>query len=184
MTTVCKGGHCKMKNLFRVMSVLIYCLLLSACLNSNTDDNSVDTSEDIQKPDVEIEKDPGKEQNPSESETPTEVEDVEKSDVVIENEAFQVFEPSPNEKVQNQILVRGLARVFEGTLNYSFEDGHFIVDQGFVTASEGAPGWGEFEITVNIENAPNGLYRIILFEKSAKDGSVINELIIPVEISK
>ncbi|MFD1927898.1 Gmad2 immunoglobulin-like domain-containing protein [Sporosarcina siberiensis] len=173
-----------MKNLFTMMSVLIYCLLLSACLNSNTDDNSSNINEDIQKPDVEIEKDPGKEQIPSESETPTEIEDVEKSDVVIENEAFQVFEPSPNEKVQNQIIVRGLARVFEGTLNYAFEDGHFIIDQGFVTASEGAPGWGVFEFTVNIENAPEGLYKILLFEKSAKDGSIINELMIPVEVSE
>lgn len=175
-----------MKNLFRVTILLIYCLLLTACMNSNTD-----ISKDNQKSDVEIEKNPDiktkpdekEEQKSSESESPSEVEDTEKKEVVIENEAFQIFEPYPNEKVQNQIVVRGLARVFEGTLNYAFEDGHFILDQGFVTASEGAPAWGEFEFTINLENAPEGLYKVVLFEISAKDSSVVNELIIPVQVS-
>lgn len=72
--------------------------------------------------------------------------------------------------------------MFEGTISYEFEDGHFIIDKGLTTASEGAPEWGEFEITINLDNVTDGLYRIVLFEESAKDGSIINELIIPVHV--
>ena len=111
-------------------------------------------------------------------------EDCEKEEVVMENEAFQIFEPAPNAEVKDRIVVRGLARVFEGTLKYEFEDGHFILDEGFTTASIGAPEWGEFEIIINLSTATDGNYRIVLYEESAKDGSNLNELIIPVQVSK
>lgn len=69
-------------------------------------------------------------------------------------------------------------------MSYQFEDGRFIMDEGFITTSEGAPGWGRFEIIINIDGAIDDSARIVLFELSAEDGSRINELIIPVEIKK
>lgn len=184
-----------MNNLFKATITIVYCLVLAACMNTNSDDNQSDNNKQDQTPDVQIEKEPvseepkddtteeeantdaEEEEDPSESET-------EKDEVVLENEAFQIFEPTPNEEVQNQIVVRGLARVFEGAFIYEFEDGHFILDEGFTTASEGAPGWGEFEFTINLDNATAGLYRIVIYEESAKDGSILNELIIPVQVVK
>lgn len=104
--------------------------------------------------------------------------------IVIENEAFKVFEPTPNTKVKDKVVVKGLAKVWEATIQYEFEDGHFILDEGFTTASEGAPGWGEFEITIGLENAVNGSARVIIYEESAKDGSRLNELIIPIIVEQ
>jgi len=75
-------------------------------------------------------------------------------------------------------VVTGEARVFEATIQYEVEDGHFLLQQGFVTASEGAPGWGAFTIDIRIpeESLPaNGTLMLILFEESAEDGSRLHE---------
>jgi len=103
-------------------------------------------------------------------------------EVVLQNAAFRIYEPAPNSDVKDRIVVRGLARVWEGTILYEFEDGHYILDEGFTTATEGAPGWGEFEITIELDDAANYSGRVILYEESAKDGSRINELKIPVNV--
>ncbi len=104
--------------------------------------------------------------------------------IVLQNAAFRIYEPAPDAKVKDQIVVSGLARVYEGTVLYEFEDGHFILDEGFTTATNGAPGWGEFEIVIELDDAVNYSGRVILFEESAKDGSRMNELIIPVNVTK
>lgn len=110
------------------------------------------------------------------------IDEKESQEIVLENEAFKIFEPAPNSEVNDQIVVKGLARVFEATVQYEFEDGHYVFDQGFITASEGAPGWGEFEIILDLDKVPNGPARIIIYEESAKDGSRVHELEIPVTI--
>lgn len=112
------------------------------------------------------------------------IDEKQSSEIVLQNVAFQIFEPSPNTEVEGQIVVRGLARVYEGTILYEFEDGHFILDEGFTTATEGAPGWGEFEIVIELDDIAGYSGRVILFEESAKDGSRINELQIPVNVVK
>jgi len=118
---------------------------------------------------------PGKTEPEGENETPK---------IVIENEAFRIFEPAPNTEVKDKIIVKGLARVWEATVQYEFEDGHFILAEGFVTASEGAPGWGEFAIEIGLDDAVSGSARVVLYEESAKDGSRLNELIIPVIVKE
>lgn len=110
--------------------------------------------------------------------------DVSGDEFVAENEAFKIYEPAPNASVQDQIIVRGMASVFEATVQYSFEDGHFIIDSGFTTASEGGPGWGEFEIIIDLTGVETGDYRVVLYESSAQDGSILHELIIPVHVNK
>ncbi|WP_078427423.1 Gmad2 immunoglobulin-like domain-containing protein [Alkalihalobacterium alkalinitrilicum] len=104
-------------------------------------------------------------------------------EIVLENVAFKIYEPAPNTEVKDRFVVRGLARVYEATVLYEFEDGHFILDEGFTTATEGAPGWGEFEIIIEFDEVANQSGRVILFEESAKDGSRINELQIPVKVT-
>ncbi|OLO39393.1 hypothetical protein BTR23_10175 [Alkalihalophilus pseudofirmus] len=103
--------------------------------------------------------------------------------IVLQNVAFKIYEPAPNTEVKDRFVVRGLARVYEGTVLYEFEDGHFILDEGFTTATEGAPGWGEFEIIIEFDEVANQSGRVILFEESANDGSRINELQIPVKVT-
>ncbi|MDQ0253433.1 hypothetical protein J2S74_000805 [Evansella vedderi] len=103
-------------------------------------------------------------------------------EVILENNAFKVFQPAPYTEVENQVVVRGLARVFEATLQYELEDGHYILARGFTTASDGAPEWGEFEILIDFDYVSNSTVTLILFEESAKDGSRINELVIPLTV--
>lgn len=105
-------------------------------------------------------------------------------EIVLENEAFQIFDPAPKARVKNKIVVRGLARVFEGTIQYEFEDNHSTLDEGNTTASKTAPDWGEFEITIEVDKSAHRSARIILYEESEKDGSKMNELIIPVHLKR
>lgn len=113
------------------------------------------------------------------------IDEKEIQEIVLENAAFKIFEPTPGDEVQDRIVVRGLARVFEATVQYEFEDGHYVLDKGFTTASEGAPGWGEFEFTINLdEKTFNGLGKVVIYEESAKDGSRLHELHIPVVIKE
>lgn len=103
--------------------------------------------------------------------------------IVSENDAFIVLEPAPNTELQkDNIVVKGMARVFEGTVLYEFEDGHFVLDEGMVTATEGAPGWGEFEITIQLDEVFSEGGSVILYEEDALDGARINELIIPLKV--
>ncbi|QOR67532.1 hypothetical protein IM538_05155 [Cytobacillus suaedae] len=75
-------------------------------------------------------------------------------------------------------VVSGEARVFEATFFYAVEDGHdYIIQETVQTAKEGAPSWSDFEFEVNIpqEKFPtNGVLLLMLYERSAKDNSVVN----------
>ncbi|MEC5424841.1 Gmad2 immunoglobulin-like domain-containing protein [Virgibacillus sp. C22-A2] len=110
------------------------------------------------------------------------IQEKEYREIVLQNDAFQIFQPAPNTKVKDRVVVSGLAKVYEGTILYEFEDGHFILDEGFTTATVGAPEWGEFEIIIEFDEVANYSGRVILFEESAKDGSRINELQIPIQV--
>jgi len=99
----------------------------------------------------------------------------------LANEAFRNILVSGSQGVYT---IAGEARVFEGHLHYEVEDGHFILQEGSATASEGAPGWGIFKIDIQIpeEDLPEyATVTLVLFEISAKDGSRINELSVPLE---
>ncbi|MBU9713025.1 Gmad2 immunoglobulin-like domain-containing protein [Evansella tamaricis] len=108
--------------------------------------------------------------------------DPEEDQVVAENKAFKIFSPPPHEEVANQVIVSGLARVYEATFHYELEDGHYILESGSTNASDGAPEWGEFEIIIDIDKVSNNSLTLILFEESAKDGSRMNELMIPIKV--
>jgi hypothetical protein len=99
----------------------------------------------------------------------------------MENDAFRIFEPAPNTEIGTTFTVKGQAHVFEGVVSYSFEDGHNVLAEGNVHAAAGAPEWADFEITVTFEKPTNPVGALIIFEKSAKDGSPTNQLIIPLK---
>ncbi len=52
----------------------------------------------------------------------------------------------------------------DNNVRYEFEDGQSIIDEGFVTASIGAPEWGDFEITIRFDELYSESANIILFE--------------------
>lgn len=86
---------------------------------------------------------------------------------------------------QGIYTVTGEARVFEANFHYEVSDGHFVYQQGVLTASAGAPEWGTFtlDISVSLNDLPeNGTLSLGLYEASANDGSIINELGVALEI--
>lgn len=73
---------------------------------------------------------------------------------------------------ENKFRVQGQAQVFEGTINWTVEDGHYILKDGFTTTDAGAPAWGNFDFTFDVEKVDkNSSVTLVLFEISAKDGS-------------
>lgn len=81
-------------------------------------------------------------------------------------------------------IVSGEARVFEAVMNYAVEDGHDYLLESHYSVGEGAPAWSPFAIEIQISSAQqpvNGTLTLELFEYSAKDGSRVNVMSIPLE---
>lgn len=81
---------------------------------------------------------------------------------------------------QNKFEIQGKGQIFEANFGWVIEDGHNELKEGFEMTDAGAPEWGEFKFTVEAEKErPNSTLHIILFESSAKDGSRVHELMVP-----
>ena len=82
------------------------------------------------------------------------------------------------EKLEEHVfLVKGKAQVFEASFGWIVEDGHEELEKGFQMTSAGAPEWGEFMFTINVQKKlPNSTLTLVLFESSPKDGSRQYEL--------
>ena len=77
----------------------------------------------------------------------------------------------------NKFLVRGEGQIFEANFSWVVEDGHEELKSGHQMTDAGAPEWGKFQFTVDVEKKrPNSTLQLILFEISAKDGSRQYEL--------
>jgi len=87
------------------------------------------------------------------------------------------------EKVgENKFRLQGQAQVWEANISWVIEDGHNELKSGFTTTDAGAPEWGNFDFTIDIEKKDNySTLILILFEESAEDGSRKHELPIPLK---
>jgi hypothetical protein len=79
-----------------------------------------------------------------------------------------VIEPQEGGAVARGGEVSGVATVFEATVSWQWTQGDTVVAEGFSTASEGAPGRGEWTAPVDV---PPGEYVFRAFSESAEDGS-------------
>ena len=86
--------------------------------------------------------------------------------------AIVIESPKPGANLTSPVTVKGVASVFEGTVQIRIlgEDGEAIVST-FTTASEGAPGRGEFSkrIQFSVSEAQEGL--IEAYEADAATGA-------------
>jgi len=82
--------------------------------------------------------------------------------------------------------VTGTANTFEATFSYELTDtDDLIVDENFVTATSGTGTRGTFDFTTDPFTVPfDGVGSLIVFERSAKDGSRINLVEIPLRMEK
>ena len=91
-----------------------------------------------------------------------------------------VERPAPDEHVPPTFHVSGSASVFEATLVVqTLRDGRTI-ERKTVTASEGAPGRGTFDVTMH---ATPGQLVVRAFSPSAEDGSPQHEVRVHVVVT-
>ncbi len=100
----------------------------------------------------------------------------------VENDAFKIESPLPNETVSDEFLFKGKARVFEAAFQYELKDGDTVISSDFLMASEGAPAWGTFETMISVPKNVKDQLILKIFVESAKDGSEINILEIPLKV--
>ena len=82
--------------------------------------------------------------------------------------AVWLLQPTEGATVGRSLKIGGEATVFEATVSWQALSGSTVVAEGFATATEGGPGRGTWEATVNLPRA--GTYELRAFESSAKDG--------------
>ena len=93
--------------------------------------------------------------------------------------------PLAFEEVTSPLRVSGTANTVEATFNYELTDPDGkIVDENFVTATSGTGTRGTFDFTTAPFTVPfDGVGELIVFELSAKDGSRINLVEIPLKMT-
>lgn len=95
--------------------------------------------------------------------------------------AIFVESPAVGDSVESPLRVWGTANTFEATfmLNIVDPEGAIIAEE-VVTATSGTGTRGTFDVTVPFETTSSGMGTLVVFELSAKDGSQINIVEIPV----
>lgn len=93
-----------------------------------------------------------------------------------------VTHPSENQVAGVPLLVKGSARVFEGTVQIRLSDSNGkVLAENTVTASEGAPGRGNFETSLKFDMPSEGKGILEVFWLSPKDNSEQDKVAIPIE---
>lgn len=97
--------------------------------------------------------------------------------------AILVESPTLGATVKSPLRVTGTANVFEAVfqVNVVDKDGAVIADKR-VQATSGTGTRGTFDVTVTYPSGHAGRGSLVVFEKSAKDGSPINVVKIPVTL--
>lgn len=92
----------------------------------------------------------------------------------------RIDQPRQFDLVGNPVLVAGIGTGFEATLQYRISEGHDEVTGHFMVGG-GTGEHGQFQLQVDVSGAAFTLDRLFVevFEISAKDGSEINKVIVP-----
>ena len=93
----------------------------------------------------------------------------------------RIDQPRDLDLVGNPVLVGGVGTAFEATLQFRISEGHDEVTGSFLVGG-GTGEHGQFQLQVDVSSAAFTLDRVFVevFEVSAKDGSEINKVIVPV----
>ena len=97
-----------------------------------------------------------------------------------------VESPLSFEEVTSPIRAQGTANTFEATFHYEVRDpDREVVDENFVTATSGSGTRGTFDFTTaDLDVSSDGEWTLVVFERSAEDGSRMNEVEIPLRLSQ
>lgn len=99
--------------------------------------------------------------------------------IAVGKDVIMVFEPAPDTAVGREILFRGIANTFEGTVNYMLKTPqNKKIMEGYTTGSMG--DWGYFEEKIKIPSKAPSDFILEVFVYSAKDGEKQNVIQIPI----
>jgi germination protein M len=99
--------------------------------------------------------------------------------------AILLESPAPGAVVSSPIELRGTSNTFEATMQIEIIDSAGeIIYQDFATATAGSGTRGTFDVTIDLDIQNEGLGTIVLYEKSAQDGSRINVVETPVDFRR
>lgn len=108
-----------------------------------------------------------------------------RADFEDETPAILVESPLPFQHVRSPLRATGTANTFEATFDYDLTDPEGkIISSHFVTATSGSGTRGTFDFTVPYTVDRSGLGELIVYERSAKDGSRIHLREIPVYLEQ
>ena len=94
-----------------------------------------------------------------------------------------VTQPVANDEIRNPVIIRGQARVFENTFSYRIidaADGTILLEDHAMASAPDIGQFGIFEVKATYNLPQSVIGTIEVFEYSAKDGSEINMVRIPV----
>ena len=98
--------------------------------------------------------------------------------------AILVESPLPFAAVSAPLRVTGTANTFEATFEYDLTDPNGkVLSHNFVTATSGSGTRGTFDFTIPFE-APNGLGKLIVYERSAANGSKTHVVEVPLTLAR
>ena len=98
--------------------------------------------------------------------------------------AILVEDPAPFDVVATPLRVHGTANVFEAAFMVRLTDGEGnVVYEGPQMATSGTGTRGTFDLTIDTVGATAGRAELRLWEVSARDGSDINVVTIPLELA-
>lgn len=99
--------------------------------------------------------------------------------------AITIDSPAEGETVTTPVEVSGTASVFEATLFVAVRDSQGrTLCQVVTMASEGAPGRGDFEVSLGLVPPDKETdAEVVAYTRSPKDGSIQDEVIVPITLS-
>lgn len=102
--------------------------------------------------------------------------------VVSESGNIKVTQPQPNVEIASPLLVKGEARVYEGTVQFRLKDsnGNIITEKFGTAAAEETGAFGSFGELLVFDGLSGGEGVLEVYSESAFDGSVQDLVSIPV----
>jgi len=101
---------------------------------------------------------------------------------IIEEPNIIVYLPVSNGMIGLPLVVRGEARVFENVFSYRLKDadGALLMENSGIASSSDTGRYGFFQVSAAYSEPKVASGTVEVFEYSAKDGSEINKVIVPV----
>jgi germination protein M len=106
-----------------------------------------------------------------------------RADVEDFTPAVLVESPLPGEEIASPLRIKGTANTFEATFNVEILGAdRRVLGETFVTATSGSGTRGTFDANITFAAVP-GPATLVVFERSAEDGSRIHEVEIPLQVA-